>query len=134
MSAPALRFACLTLVCLLADSCATGTRSGNHATTELNLSDKERGAHAAQRDLSEGRFRIIRYDLSIVRVGDGRSYRANFERFGIEELAILESKEYCDAYNKVMDDALLKKFNGPYRKLRSAILPAPDAVPFLKLH
>lgn len=131
MVLPALRVASLALVCIMAVSCATGSRPGDDAMADQGVPDTKKGARAAQRDLAEGRYQIVRYDQPPFRTGNWTNYNANFERFGIRQMASLDSKEYCDAYNKVMDRALLKKFGGPYRKVRSRILPAPDAVPYL---
>jgi hypothetical protein len=39
-------------------------------------------------------------------------------------------KVYCDAYNKVMDDALARKFGDAYRKERGKLLPPADAQPY----
>jgi hypothetical protein len=92
--------------------------------------DAEAGTSDAQRDLNKGELVIIRYDKPCVRVADWSEWDARFKRFGVTERPSMSPKVYCDAYNKVMDQALEKRFGALYASERGKLLPPPDAQPF----
>ena len=92
--------------------------------------DASAGKTDAERDIQSGQFIILRYDVPIVRVGDWSHWDTWFERFSIRATPSNRPQEYCDSYNKVMDEAVSKRYGGTYLNDRSKILPPPGAKPF----
>lgn len=93
-----------------------------------HMQTAEEGRTAAKRDLAKDGFKILRYDMIPVRMGNWDSYNRPFKHFGIrEEGWLAASIEFSKAYNNEMDRALLKRYGSEYRRLRSKILPPQGA-------
>jgi ribulose bisphosphate carboxylase small subunit len=86
------------------------------------------GTADAKRHIQDKGYRIIRYDMPLFRTGYWEPYHLPFRHFGIEESTqLFASLGYCRAYNAEMDRQLMRRYGAEYRKLRSKILPKPDA-------
>lgn len=93
----------------------------------VRILDAKAGQSDAELDLKRGVFMIIRYDMPSVRTGDWSDWKARYERFGILERPSMFPKIYCDAYNKVVDEALARRFEDSYRSEREKLLPPSNA-------
>lgn len=127
------------LLALLSASCSVDQTTRKNQGCECDdyfakRQTKAQGVSAARQDIREKGFRIIRYDMPVVRTGYWEPYQRNFRHFGIEETNdLFSSMEFCRAYNGEMDRQLLLRYGDGYRRLRSRILPKPDAERFLSL-
>lgn len=94
------------------------------------IMDAQAGKSDAERDLKKGEVVIFRYDMPIPRTGNLHDWNARFERFRIIERSSIYPKIYCDAYNKVIDEALERRFGDSYKTERAKLLPPTDAQPY----
>lgn len=94
---------------------------------------KQEGVSDARRHAREVGFRIIRYDLPIVRAGNWGPHFRRFKHFGVSEGFLLSATlGYCRAYNAEMDRLLQRRYGDEYRKYRKKLLPPPDSEPFIE--
>jgi hypothetical protein len=100
-------------------------REGHHRSGQT----VDAGIQNARRVLRSGQFEIIRYDVHPFGPSAPQERTVWFEKLAIKNtVSIFHPKEYCDAFNAVMDDALLRRHGRRYERVRRSILPPPHAV------
>ncbi len=123
---------CLPIMALLLASCSMKSRESVECSPcrdyFASMQTRTQGISDARRHIREKGYRILRYDMPIVRTGYWEPYFLPFQHFGIKESnELFASLDYCQGYNSEMDRNLLKRYGTEYRRLRSNILPKPGA-------
>jgi len=92
------------------------------------MQTEAQGIADAKQHIQDKGYRILRYDMPVVRTGYWEPYYRPFRHFGIKESnELFASLSYCRAYNAEMDRQLLERYGTEYRRLRSEILPKTGA-------